>query len=622
MGSSYAIFASARSTCAAREFAALLQHSLSDLGREVVLEWDKPPTAEAGRISIVVDPNEYFSLLGLTEVERYRALSASVSVTTKQLSPSDVAPAQWCFYCSPLTLAISRRTAKVLRARGIRAEHLQLGYHKTLDKWGGDLLNKRPRDVSCIGAATGRRANRLAEMAGSLSAFSCDLRLFETGASDNPGDNWPAEGERYSLLAGSKVSLNIHSRDVECFEWGQLMAALANGSVVITETSIDYEPLVPFDHFIQAPSSLLAEYATAVLVNDSWRQEIASDAYEFVRRKLDFVALLERKLQIVESIGGDALTGRHGRSPARAGGLSVTVGRHHNPEPGSHTESPSRQERAEGLVHQVLMSEIVLRRTIDGVGAALTTGSSTFEQREETRSYRRIRPDLSVVITVRNHGQVIEEAISSILRSTTTRFELIVVDDHSTDGSVSVVQRLMRNFDWLPSLLVRRHAVGGGAAARNLGIGLSRSDYVFVSDASTTVFPRALEKLESALNRSDAAFSYGLIDRMDPSHRIGSISPWNPERLVRGPYIEDVALLRRSVWERVGGYDQTELALVDWEHHDFWLRLASEGLRGEFLPEFVARRKGREGSTFADLDERGRLATLRSRHPVLSWQSE
>ena len=102
--------------------------------------------------------------------------------------------------------------------------------------------------------------------------------------------------------------------------------------------------------------------------------------------------------------------------------------------------------------------------------------------------------------------------MSSIMSSLGTAVELIVVDDHSEDGSVDVIKQVMASTDWFPTKLLARAANAGVGAARNIGIAEARADRIFISDAETSIFPATLQKLSAALDKSpDSAAAYGII---------------------------------------------------------------------------------------------------------------
>src|SRR5262245_3195106 len=95
-------------------------------------------------------------------------------------------------------------------------------------------------------------------------------------------------------------------------------------------------------------------------------------------------------------------------------------------------------------------------------------------------------PRVSVVIPNYNHAAYIGETLDHVVKQTFRDWEMIVVDDGSTDASLKV-------FEGYPRLTVLRSEHKGPAAARNIGIAASDSEYVAFMDADDLCHSRRLE---------------------------------------------------------------------------------------------------------------------------------
>jgi glycosyltransferase involved in cell wall biosynthesis len=95
------------------------------------------------------------------------------------------------------------------------------------------------------------------------------------------------------------------------------------------------------------------------------------------------------------------------------------------------------------------------------------------------------RPSLSVVVPVYNGGSNFERCLRRLRDSSWTDFELVVVDDGSTDGSAEVAQRM-------GAIVARHDHPRGPAAARNFGAQLASAPLVFFLDADVAVYPQTL----------------------------------------------------------------------------------------------------------------------------------
>ena len=99
-------------------------------------------------------------------------------------------------------------------------------------------------------------------------------------------------------------------------------------------------------------------------------------------------------------------------------------------------------------------------------------------------------PSVSIVIPAYNRADSIVAAIESVLRQTWTDFELIVVDDGSTDGTVAAARRIDD-----PRLRLTEGRVNrGAAAARNLGAAEARGGWIAFQDSDDEWLPEKLEK--------------------------------------------------------------------------------------------------------------------------------
>lgn len=99
-------------------------------------------------------------------------------------------------------------------------------------------------------------------------------------------------------------------------------------------------------------------------------------------------------------------------------------------------------------------------------------------------------PTVSVVIPTYNRAHLVGRAIQSVLNQTYQDFEIIVVDDGSTDNTEEVV----KSFNDPRIRYIRHDQNRGGSAARNTGIKMARGEYIAFQDSDDEWLP---EKLES-----------------------------------------------------------------------------------------------------------------------------
>ena len=118
-------------------------------------------------------------------------------------------------------------------------------------------------------------------------------------------------------------------------------------------------------------------------------------------------------------------------------------------------------------------------------------------------------PAVSVIIPMYNAEKFISECLDSILAQTFQDFEVIVVDDCSTDNSFKIVESYAPKFNGQLTLTKTEKNFGcEGYAPRNIGLGLSRGEYIFFVDADDFVVETALEILHTAATQYKADVVY------------------------------------------------------------------------------------------------------------------
>ena len=135
------------------------------------------------------------------------------------------------------------------------------------------------------------------------------------------------------------------------------------------------------------------------------------------------------------------------------------------------------------------------------------------------------RPAVSVVIPLYNAEKYIGECLTSLLIQTFQDFEVIVVDDCSTDKSVKIVEDYAPKFDGLLTLArTEKNSGSGGSVPRNIGLKLSRGEYVYFMDADDFILGSALETFHTAAKEHDADIvytsAYYLLNRPNGAHTL------------------------------------------------------------------------------------------------------
>lgn len=108
-----------------------------------------------------------------------------------------------------------------------------------------------------------------------------------------------------------------------------------------------------------------------------------------------------------------------------------------------------------------------------------------------------IRPELSIIIPAYNCASDITEMVDSIRAQDYSNYELIIVNDHSTDDTAKVLSRLSRSDRRI--VAINQPANGGASVARNTGISRAKGKYLMFLDADDTIKKGALTKFVSTI---------------------------------------------------------------------------------------------------------------------------
>jgi glycosyltransferase involved in cell wall biosynthesis len=194
------------------------------------------------------------------------------------------------------------------------------------------------------------------------------------------------------------------------------------------------------------------------------------------------------------------------------------------------------------------------------------------------------RPLVSVVIPTYNREGIIRDTIEDVFRQTYANIELIIVDDGSTDATLSILESYGDRIRWL----TQENA--GPAAARNRGIAIARGEFIAFQDSDDAWHPTKIARQVSLLTRAGESAVccvcncvVELPDVVIFSFQNAPLNPpineglWlNPAEVLATRFIlfNQAVVVRRKVLERIGGYDESLRLMEDME---LAMRLSLEG---------------------------------------------
>ncbi|GLS19943.1 hypothetical protein GCM10007874_29600 [Labrys miyagiensis] len=222
-----------------------------------------------------------------------------------------------------------------------------------------------------------------------------------------------------------------------------------------------------------------------------------------------------------------------------------------------------------------------------------------------------MRPFFSVVIPVYNRARVIRDAVDSVLKQSFQDFEIIVVDDGSTDNSCA---RIATVADSRMRLVVQKNA--GASAARNRGIDLARGHFVAFLDSDDTFLPHHLEAMAELVRGTQGLIAYAPVR----AYRGPQGYLIKPHRAIReGETMASYLMCERGFVQTSGLVVPTEAArkvryredVRYGDDTDFAIRLELAGYSFEMAD--------RPGVVWYDGPDPGRLSNTRMEGGDLKW---
>lgn len=208
-------------------------------------------------------------------------------------------------------------------------------------------------------------------------------------------------------------------------------------------------------------------------------------------------------------------------------------------------------------------------------------------------------------------ARTISEAIASVRLQTRTDWELIVVDDGSSDGTAAIASAFGDE-----RIRVVTQDNRGPAAARNVGLRLASTPLVSTLDSDDLWLPSYLETMAHVLDverNADLAYTDAWVlddmtGRVRKTTEMAYQRPPDPppaapraflEQLIRRNFVYNSVTARRDALLALGGYDERLWTGEDWE---LWLRVAASGRRCVRAPGILAVHRDHPGTLSSDAE--------------------
>ncbi|MFH1662065.1 MAG: glycosyltransferase family A protein, partial [Candidatus Falkowbacteria bacterium] len=174
---------------------------------------------------------------------------------------------------------------------------------------------------------------------------------------------------------------------------------------------------------------------------------------------------------------------------------------------------------------------------------------------------------ISIIIPIYNQADKLPKCLDSILAQTYKDFEIIVVDDGSTDNLEPIIKKYKYIFQ----------ENQGASSARNRGVKEAKGDFLLFCDADIVMKPDMLNEMMNALkNNPSASYAYSSFLW---GRKLFKLEKFSAEKLKKIPYIHTTSLIRREHFPK-NGWDESIKKLQDW---DLWLTMLENGRTGVFI---------------------------------------
>lgn len=184
---------------------------------------------------------------------------------------------------------------------------------------------------------------------------------------------------------------------------------------------------------------------------------------------------------------------------------------------------------------------------------------------------------ISILMAAYNSAETIEQAITSVIYQTFSAFELIVIDDCSTDRTVEIVKELREKDQRI--ILLQQEKNGGVSAARKRGLETARGEWIAIIDSDDQWEPEKLEKQLQLHDKTDAELIFTASGFMNEQ---GELIDWIlhvPERLSYRQLLKQNLVSNSSVLVKKELYEKY-YSSGDGMHEDYatWLQITKSGV--------------------------------------------
>lgn len=175
---------------------------------------------------------------------------------------------------------------------------------------------------------------------------------------------------------------------------------------------------------------------------------------------------------------------------------------------------------------------------------------------------------VSIIMPTYNRKNIIEKAVNSVINQTYSEYELIIVDDGSTDGTEDLIKKKYRNYLKYGKIKYFKQKNGGVSKARNKGLSEAKGNVIAYLDSDNYWFETYLEKMVSALfnNNVNTAYSAEEVNDDYRNNKYVRETRYDRTLILRGNFIDiNIFVHKKFLYDKLGGFNESLNRLVDWD---------------------------------------------------------
>ena len=189
-------------------------------------------------------------------------------------------------------------------------------------------------------------------------------------------------------------------------------------------------------------------------------------------------------------------------------------------------------------------------------------------------------PLVSILMPVYNYGNRLNHTLNSVFKQTYTNYEIIIVDDGSTDEYIKIKLKQLEEVERIKVIYKEN---GGPSSARNEAFKNCNGNFILPLDSDDMIAPDYIKTCVGILkNRPEISPVYCDTVHVGQMQGLEKRPEWSKERLIKGPFIVNCSMFTRESFEKVKGYDED---LFGWEDYDMWIRMMKAGYVGKRIPK-------------------------------------